>query len=138
MVDVKKRAGENERQYIWRIGQMIDKGEISSWKEVAPIINAEWREDESEYRDESAYRKPYQYAKGFYEDVFSGFEEDQYMNELEEQKIALQKERMRLSDQRREFNKLVRKEARTEHLYDVIRETAEKMNKEKPMKFDCF
>lgn len=138
MVDAKKRAGENERQYIWRIGQMIDKGEISSWKEVAPIINAEWREDESEYRDESAYRKPYQYAKGFYEDVFSGFEEDQYMNELEEQKIALQKERMRLSDQRREFNKLVRKEARTEHLYDVIRETAEKMNKEKPMKFDCF
>lgn len=138
MVDVKKRAGENERQYIWRIGQMVDKGEISSWKEIAPIINAEWREDESEYRDESAYRKPYQYARAFYEDVFSGFEEDQYMNELEEQKIALQKERMRLSDQRREFNKLIRKEARTEHLYDVIRETAEKMNKEKPMEIDCF
>lgn len=138
MVDVKKRAGENERQYIWRIGQMIDKGEISSWKDMAPIINSEWRADESEYRDESAYRKPYQYAKAFYEDVFSGFEEDQYMNELEEQKIALQKERMRLSDQRREFNKLVRKEARTEHLYDVIRETAEKMNKEKPMMLNEF
>lgn len=138
MLDLKKRDGENERQYIWRIGQMIDKGEISSWTEVAPIINSEWRTDESEYRDESAYRKPYQYAKGFYEDVFSGFEKDQYMNELEEQKIALQKERMRLSDQRREFNKLVRKEARTEHLYDVIRETAAKMNKEKPMELQEF
>ena len=138
MLDLKKRDGENERQYIWRIGQMVDKGEISSWKEIAPIINSEWRTDESEYRDESAYRKPYQYAKGFYEDVFSGFEKDQYMNELEEQKIALQKERMRLSDQRREFNKLVRKEARTEHLYDVIRETAAKMNKEKPMELQEF
>lgn len=138
MLDLKKRDGENERQYIWRIGQMVDKGEVSSWKEIAPIINSEWRTDESEYRDESAYRKPYQYAKGFYEDVFSGFEKDQYMNELEEQKIALQKERMRLSDQRREFNKLVRKEARTEHLYDVIRETAAKMNKEKPMKLQEF
>ena len=138
MLDLKKRDGENERQYIWRIGQMVDKGEVSSWKEIAPIINSEWRTDESEYRDESAYRKPYQYAKGFYEDVFSGFEKDQYMNELEEQKIALQKERMRLSDQRREFNKLVRKEARTEHLYDVIRETAAKMNKEKPMELQEF
>lgn len=138
MLDLKKRDGENERQYIWRIGQMVDKGEVSSWKEIVPIINSEWRTDESEYRDESAYRKPYQYAKGFYEDVFSGFEKDQYMNELEEQKIALQKERMRLSDQRREFNKLVRKEARTEHLYDVIRETAAKMNKEKPMELQEF
>ena len=138
MLDLKKRDGENERQYIWRIGQMVDKGEVSSWKEIAPIINSEWRTDESEYRDESAYRKPYQYAKSFYEDVFSGFEKDQYMNELEEQKIALQKERMRLSDQRREFNKLVRKEARTEHLYDVIRETAAKMNKEKPMELQGF
>lgn len=138
MVDTKKRAGENERQYIWRIGQMVDKGEITSWRDIAPIINAECREDESEYRDESAYRKPYQYAKAFYEDVFSGFEKDQYMTELEEQKVALKKERIRLSDQRREFNTLIRKEARTEHLYAVIREVVEKMNKEKPMILDGF
>ncbi len=138
MVDVKKRAGENERQYLWRIGQAIDKGEISSWKEAAPIINGEWREDESEWRDESAYRKPYQYARAFYEDVFSGFVNNQYKDELEEQKLAIQKERMRLFDQRREFNTLVRKEARTEHLYEVIREVAEKMNEEKPLEINGF
>lgn len=138
MVDLKKRDGENERQYIWRVGQMVDKGEVSSWKEIAPIINSEWRMDESEYRDESAYRKPYQYAKGFYEDVFSGFVDDEYMKELDAKLVAIKKEGMRTADQRREFNKLVRKEARTEHLYDVIRETAAKMNKEKPMEFDCF
>ena len=138
MVDLKKRDGENERQYIWRVGQMVDKGEVSSWKEIAPIINSEWRIDESEYRDESAYRKPYQYAKAFYEDVFSGFVDDEYMKELDAKLVAIKKEGMRTADQRREFNKLVRKEARTEHLYDVIRETAAKMNKEKPMEFDCF
>lgn len=138
MVDLKRRDGENERQYIWRVGQMVDKGEVSSWKEIAPIINSEWRADESEYRDESAYRKPYQYAKGFYEDVFSGFVDDEYMKELEAKRLAIEKEGMRAADQRRELRNLIRKEARTEHLYDVIREVAGKMNEEKPMEFDYF
>lgn len=40
--------------------------------------------------------------------------------ELNEKLIELQKERQRFSDQRREFNKLVSKEAREEHLYEYL------------------
>ena len=59
---------ENERQYLWRIGAYVDTGKYT-WREITPIINREWRQDELKYRDESAYRKKYQEDCGFYRDV---------------------------------------------------------------------
>ena len=80
-LNFKKIDGENERQYIWRTSKAVDNGELS-WKEFADKVNGEWREDESEYRDESAYRKPLQSAKAYYEDVFSKMISTEYHNEL--------------------------------------------------------
>lgn len=77
MDDFKKRPDENER-YIWRIGQMVDSGRIENWKSIASILNQELAMMNLRYRDESAYRKPYQYAKGYYEDVFSHMVNDDY------------------------------------------------------------
>lgn len=60
--------GENEEQFIWRIGQAKDSGFLDlSWTEIADIINKEFRETDEEYRAESAYRKPYSQAKRFFE-----------------------------------------------------------------------
>lgn len=67
MDDFKKRPDENEYCYIWRIQQMIDSGEIENWKAISPMVNRECREDESDYRDESAYRKRAKDYKDFYE-----------------------------------------------------------------------
>jgi len=55
MDDFKKRPDENERQYIWRIGQMVDSGRIENWKSIASVLNQELRNDESEYRDDVSY-----------------------------------------------------------------------------------
>lgn len=118
MDNFKRLPNENERQYIWRIGQMVDSGHIENWKSIAPILNQELRNDESEYRDESAYRKPYQYAKGYYEDVFSHMVDDDYSKQLAEEKRDLYKERVKLQTEKAEYNKWLRENARDELLLE--------------------
>ncbi len=58
MADTARRAGESERHYLWRLGNMKDSGQIDmNWQELADVINAYCRDSEEEYRTESAYRK---------------------------------------------------------------------------------
>ena len=121
---------------MWRIGQLVDSGRIENWKSIAPMLNQELRNDESEYRDESAYRKPYQYAKGYYEDVFSHMVNDDYARRLAEEKDELFKIKRQVLDQRREYNKLLISDARSDHLTDCLIEAANKLNDERPLNFD--
>jgi hypothetical protein len=136
MVDTKKHIDENEHQYIYRIGTLIDSGEIESWKTVAPILNAELRADESEYRDESAYRKPYQYAKMYYEDVFSKMGDGEYSKQLAAQKDELYKLKKQISDQRREYNSKLTLDARADHLFEHLSAAADRMNASSPLVSD--
>ena len=118
MDDFKKLPNENERQYIWRIGKMVDSGKITNWEEAASIINSECREDDSEYKVSCAYRKPYQNAKGYYEDVFSHMVNDEYANRLVEEKRDIYKERVKLQTEKAEYNKWLRENARDELLLE--------------------
>ena len=81
MIDLHKQENENEEQYIWRLCSLKDSGQLDiDWAQLAMIINKECRLEESEYRDESAYRKPYQQAKRFYEaGVFKDLTADNYV-----------------------------------------------------------
>lgn len=66
MVELHKLPNETEEQFIWRLGQAKDAGLLDmDWEGIASVVNTEFREDESEYRSECAYRKPYQSAKRF-------------------------------------------------------------------------
>lgn len=79
------------------------------------------RDDEENYRDESAYRKPVQYAKAFYEDVFAPMmKNNEYLDELAIQKIELQKERQKFFDQRNAYNKIIRERSRQEEINEII------------------
>ena len=78
MIDIKKQSNETEEQFLWRVGQMIDSGQIESWKSVTDEINRELGIDETEYRGESAFRKRYQAAKKFYDNCFSKMENEEY------------------------------------------------------------
>ena len=63
------RRLENEKieQYIWRLGTAKDAGIIDkSWDELADVINKEIGNENMPYTS-SAYRKPYQQAKKFYD-----------------------------------------------------------------------
>ena len=122
MVELKRLENENEEQYIWRVAQMKDSGVLDmDWDELAENINRECRDNEDEYRSESAYRKPYQQAKRYYEaGVFSKFNEDDYTEKLNDQKRELEKAKIAFRDERNGWNKQNRVEARVEETLDNL------------------
>lgn len=131
-----RKSGENEEQYLWRLGQAKDSGLIDlDWNGIADIMNREFREDESEYRSESAYRKLYQYSKRFYDSgVFDRYtSEDERIKELLEAKHALQIEKQKLSDERTELNRALREQARKEAYIDLV---SRQIQKVEPLKLE--
>lgn len=124
---IKKLENENEEQFLWRIGQAKDSGKIDlDWSEIADIMNREFRNDESEYRNESAYRKPYQQAKRFFEaNVFDKYNDDNYVKELREAKQEIRKEKQRLFDERAALNKILREQGRLESTYEIVKRAIE-------------
>ncbi len=124
MIDLKKGDSENERQYIWRLCRAKEDGLLDiDWKGLAEILNKELRSNETEYYDESAYRKSYQYANLFYEDVFKYMlNDDLYLKELEKKKEEIKKERYKLTTINIERNRNVRLESRKELFYENIKD----------------
>jgi len=132
-LEIKRYQNENEEQFIWRLGQAKDNGTLDlSWDEIAEIINKEFRKDETEYRTEAAYRKPYTQSLRFYQaGVFStDICSPDYMRELLDQKHEIRKEKQKLFDERAALNKQLRENARVEenlsYLESVIRTNGER------------
>ena len=119
-MDVKRQPTETESAYIWRLGQAKDNGVLDlTWTEIAELVNKEFREAVSEYRSESAYRKKYAIAKEFAEGNVFGTSTDS--SDITQQIQELQKERIKLSDARIDYNRLVRQEARKESYTDMVK-----------------
>ena len=114
--ELKKQPDENEEQYIWRLGELKDSGKLDmDWNELADIINQNCRADESEYRNESAYRKIYQAARRFYlAGVFSKFNEDEYIKQLKESKRELERSKIQFRDERNAWQRQNYTDARVE------------------------
>ena len=118
--DLKKRADESELNYIWRLGKLRDDGVIDmTWSELAEILNSQLREPDEEYT-ESAYRKKYKTIKDAYDEIFSSYKEDNYIQELTLQRQELQKEQRKLRDERLDLNKRLREQARLESTIERI------------------
>ena len=100
--------------------QLIQSGKYKNWSEIAPMVNHElFGDDESLYRDESAYRKACKYARDFYDaGVFTS--EDKYMQELTIQKRELAKLKNQIQTEKLEYNKWLREEARDELIAEKI------------------
>lgn len=114
--------GQSELSYLWEIGQAKDNGRYDgTWDDIAYLINFHYREDESEYRTSSAYRKPYEQAKKFYEQgVFNKFSEDEYVRRLNDSKRELEREKVKYRDERRAWNKQNYENARAEDVLDKL------------------
>lgn len=124
--------GENEERYIWRLGRYKDSGLIDmSWDELADVINKETGNEDMPYSS-AAYRKPYQQAKRFYE---AGVFENADIEELKSVKEELEKERVKVRDERNELKRVIREEARKEsYLEQVMRAVSEYSGK--PLEYD--
>lgn len=138
ITDLHRLENENEEQFIFRLGNAKDSGELDmSWEQLAEIINKEFRSDESEYRSEAAYRKPYQQAKRYFEaNVFKTYkDEDSYFKELQIQKQNLEKEKVKTRDERNELKRIIREEARKESYKEQIIRTISEYHG-KPLNYD--
>lgn len=133
ITDFSRLENENYHSYIWRMDELVQSGKYQNWKEITPMVNKElFGDDESQYRDESAYRKAVKYARDFYEAGVFGQSEDEYFKKLQIEKRELQKAKQQLSDERVEFNRQIRQEARKESYVDMVKriicEDTEPMN----------
>lgn len=118
--DFTRLENENYNAYIWRLDNLIQSGKYKNWREITPMVNKElFGDDESQYRDESAYRKACKYARDFKDaGIFNSDEE--YLKELQIQKRELQKERKKLQAEKLEYNKWLREDARDELIMEKI------------------
>lgn len=125
MFDVVPREGQSELSYLWTIGQAKDSGNYDgTWDDIAHLMNLHFRNDESEYRTSSAYRKPYEQAKKFYESgVFNKFSEDEYLNKLNASKREVEREKVKYRDERRAWSKQNYADARAEDILDKLSES---------------
>ena len=123
ITNLHRLENENEEQFIFRLGNAKDSGELDmSWEQLAEIINKEFRNDESEYRSEAAYRKPYQQAKRYFEaNVFKTYkDEDSYFKELQIQKQELEKQKVKTRDEKNELRRIIREEDSKERYKEQI------------------
>lgn len=124
MNDILRRLdGETENQTLWRIGKAKANGLLGdiTWVEVAEFFNKEFREDETQYYDSSAYRKRYKNFSDAYDELFS---KDNFSNEemmtITEHKRELEKAKIKLQTEKLEYNRWLREEARDELICDRI------------------
>lgn len=122
MYDTKPKDGQSELSYLWAIGQAKDGGVYDgTWEDIADLINFYYRADDTEYKTSSAYRKPYEQAKKFYEGgVFNKFSEDEYVKKLTDTKRQLEREKVKVRDERRAWNKQNYNEARIDDFLEQM------------------
>lgn len=118
--NLKRLPNENDEQYFYRVCQMKDNLGFT-WPQMAEIFNEEFGCN----KGDTAYRKKWAAFKGVFEanaDKLVG--ENVYSNELKAQTDELYKAKRQLYDQRREYNKMLTKDARAEHLMEKLIEAA--------------
>ena len=115
-MEYKKLSEENENQYILRICSMKEQNNWT-WEDIAKILN-----DSLGYNyGESAYRKRYQsFSKMMADNEDTLFTEDEYLKKIREEKEELFKAKKQFQDQRREYNKILTMDARSDHLTEEL------------------
>lgn len=119
-MEYRRFDGETDDELIYRITGEKDK--IGSWQDVADILN----ELLGTNYGESKFRKQRQAFDSMYfanEERLSSI--DNRINDLKTARIEFEKEKIKFRDERNEYNKIIRQEARKESYKDLIIRTIE-------------
>lgn len=114
MNEFKRHDEEDENAYIWRICE--NKDMIGTWQDVCDLLNKELRH---EY-NESWYRKEYQSFQRLFNAIKDNVLDKEYSDTIDNKIRELEKQRVKLRDERAEHNKNVRIEARLEQKLDEL------------------
>lgn len=143
--EIKIRKAETDEEYEIRICGLKDEFDLS-WNDIAAIINTELGQNytESRYRkmwkayclgvkNTAIQKRPRNKQEGEYLTWNDGTptEEDPEISEYMERKIELQKERVKISDERIQMNAYIRTLAREETIKEIALECAREMNAKK-------
>lgn len=120
MIELKRLDNESDEEVIYRI--CMAKEEIGTWNEVADVLNNILGYEYTE----SKYRKQFQaFNKLMSANQTKLIDTDGYIQELENTRKELQKERIKLQTLNLERNRLDREEARQELFYELVKSTCE-------------
>ena len=129
---LERQAGESDLQYHKRLltAKLVDKTLDLDYSTLAPYLYGK------AYAPDVARRMAYGSLRTLNlveEDAIRNATKDdpeaeQILSDIDMKMIELQKERQRYNDQRREFNKVVNKEGRMEHLFETLRIAAGNLN----------
>ena len=118
--NLKRLPQESDDQYFYRICSMKDALGFT-WPQMAEIFNEEFGCN----KGDTAFRKKWAAFKSVFDantDKIVG--DNTYSNDIQAQICELYKAKKQLSDQRREYNKMLTKDARAEHLMEKLIEAA--------------
>lgn len=114
--DYKRLEGETEEELIYRICN--NKDTIGSWQEVANILNSILNYEYTE----SKYRKQFQAFQKMMNANQSKFvDDDTYLSEIRVQRQELEKEKVKMRDERNELSRIIREQARKESFVDMAK-----------------
>ena len=113
---------ETEDACLFRIGEAKKNGLLDlNWQDIADFMNKNFRNDETEYRTESSYRKKFKNYIDAKELLIKQSTEDEFASNIIEQKRELEKAKIKLRDERLDYQKTVREEARKESLVELVK-----------------
>lgn len=118
--NLKRLANESDDQYFYRVCQMKDSLGFT-WPQMAEVFNEEFGRNIGD----TAYRKKWAAYKSVFDaNVDKIVGDTAYSKDINEQLADLYKAKKQLSDQRREYNKMLTQDARAEHLMEKLVEAA--------------
>ena len=118
--NLKRLDGETQDQYFFRVCSMKENLGFT-WPQMAEIFNAEFGCN----KGDTAYRKAWSaFNKIFNANADKLVGDNVYSSELQEQINELYKAKKQLSDQRREYNKMLVSDARADNLAEKLVEAA--------------
>ena len=119
--NLKRLENESDDQYFRRVCAM--KANLGfTWSQMSDIFNDEF----GCYKGEDAYRKRWAALNSLPNAKGSKVDNNNFLhlNEIKEATDELYKVKKQISDQRREYNKMLTKDARAEHLMEKLVEAA--------------
>lgn len=122
-MDLERKSGESKLEYHKRLvyGKLVDKTLADlDYSELSELIFGK------QYSSDVARRMMYgsRYTLELIDKVIADNLPQDTLSDVDSKIIELQKERRKLSDQRREFSKIVSSDARWDHLCDILKSSA--------------
>ena len=117
---------ETEDECLFRIGESKRDGLLDlRWTEIADFFNQTFRNDETEYRTESSYRKKFKnYIDAKDMLVKSGYSESHdsecRCSDIDNKIKELEKAKIKLRDERMDYQRSLREDARRESFIELV------------------